>query len=187
MDNDLMQQTKAKMNKALEALREDLGTIRTGRATPALVENIVISAYEGTQKMKIREMATITTEGARMLLVAPFDPSTIQDLEKGINTANLGFSAATDGSVIRISIPSLTAERRDEFIKLAHAKIEGGRVMIRQIRHEMMHAIKLKFDHKEISEDDKKRMDKEVQTATDEMMEEIDGMRQKKEAELTQL
>lgn len=175
------------MNKALSALREDLGTIRTGRATPALVESVVITSYEGTQKLKIKEMATITTEGARMLIITPFDPSTLQDLEKGINMANLGFTAATDGTIVRISIPALTAERRDEFIKLAHGKIEGGRVMTRQIRHEMMHAIKMKLDVKEISEDDKKRMDKEVQTVTDEMMDEIDHLREKKEAELTQL
>lgn len=175
------------MDKVLEVVREDLGTIRTGRATPALVENVIVTAYEGTQKLKIKELATITTEGARMLLIAPFDPSTLQDIEKGVNGANLGFSAATDGSVIRISIPALTAERRDEFIKLAHGKIEGGRVMVRQIRHEMMHAIKLNLDAKDISEDDKKRMDKEVQTVTDDMMEAIEGMREKKEQELTQL
>lgn len=181
-----MNQTKEKMQKALNVVRDDLGTIRTGRATPALVENVVITAY-GDTKLKLKELSTITTEGARMLIIAPFDPSTSADIEKGINAANLGFTASVDSNLIRISIPALTADRREEFIKLAHAKIEGGRVMIRQIRHEMMHAIKVSADAKEISEDDKKRLEKDVQNATDQMMKDLDALREKKEAELREI
>lgn len=187
MDPQYIEKLKTKMQKAIAVLQEDLGTIRTGRATPALVENVVVTAYEGTQHLKIKEMATITTEGPRTLIIAPFDPSSIRDLERGINGANLGFSGSVDGNIIRISIPSLTMDRRDEYIKLAHVKIEGGRVMIRQVRHEAMAELKRKFEAKEISEDDKKRLEIHVQELTDEMIAEIDVLRQMKESELREM
>ncbi|KKS97593.1 MAG: ribosome recycling factor, ribosome recycling factor [Candidatus Gottesmanbacteria bacterium GW2011_GWA2_43_14] len=187
MEEPLITETRARMQKALQVLADDLGTIRTGRATPALVENVVISAYEGTQNLKLREMATITTEGPRTVLIAPFDPSVIRDIEKGINSANLGFTAAPDGNILRINIPALTSDRRVEFIKLAGTKIEGGRVLVRQVRHDVMSNIKRSFEAKELSEDDKKRLEKEIQDLTDNMMEEIEAMRHKKEEELQQV
>ncbi|OGG27042.1 ribosome recycling factor [Candidatus Gottesmanbacteria bacterium RIFCSPLOWO2_01_FULL_39_12b] len=187
MDQEILGLLKQKMQKTLQVVRDDLATIRTGRASPALVENVVVTAYEGTQHLKIREMATITTDGPRMIIIAPFDPSVIGDLEKGINSANLGFSASTDGNIIRISIPALTAERRDEFVKLAHSKLEGGRVMLRQVRHEVMNDLKHRFEKKEISEDDKERLEKEIQTITDEMMTEIEVLREHKEQELNNI
>ena len=119
-----------------------------------------------------------------MLIISPFDPTEIRDIEKGINSANLGFIASVDSNIIRINIPSLTAERREEFIKLAHTKIEGGRIMIRQIRHDLMSSLKRQFEGKEIFEDDKKRLEKEIQKITDEMMAEIEVLREKKEQEL---
>lgn len=187
MDQQILQLVKEKMLKAIGVLQDDLGTIRTGRASPALVENVVVSSYEATQHLKVKEMATITTDGPRMIVVAPFDPAVIRDIEKGINAANLGLNAYIDGAVVRINIPQLTAERREEYIKLAHAKLEGGRIMIRQIRHEMMVDLKRKLEAKEISEDDKKRIEKEVQTLTDEMMAEIEVLRERKEAELREI
>ncbi len=187
MDQQILAQVKEKMMRAIHMLQEDLATIRTGRATPALVENIIIAAYDNTQHLKIKEMATITTDGARMLIITPFDPSVIRDLERGINAANLGFTAAVDGQIIRISIPSLTAERRDEYIKLAHTKLEGGRIMVRQARHEVMADLKRQFEAKEISEDDRKRLEKEIQDLTNEMMMEIEVLREKKEQELSQV
>jgi ribosome recycling factor len=187
MDAQVLVEAKNKMIKALAVLREDLGTIRTGRATPALVENVIISAYENTQHLRIKEMATITTDGPRMIIISPFDPSVIRDLEKGINGANLGYTGSSDGNIIRINIPPLTAERRNEYIKLAHTKLEGGRIMIRQARHEIMGNIKKMVDAKEISEDDQKRLEKEVQTLTDEMISEIEVLREKKEKELMEV
>jgi len=187
MDPQYIPQLKIKMQKALAVLQEDLGTIRTGRATPALIENVVVSAYDGTTHLKIKEMATITTEGSRMLIVAPFDPTTIRDLERGIGSANLGFTAAVDGNILRISIPSLTAERRQEFIKLAHAKVEGGRVMVRQIRHEANNDVKRKSEAKEIGEDEKKQVERQIQELTDEMIADIDALRSKKETELSEI
>jgi ribosome recycling factor len=187
MDQEILAKLKDKMHKALLILQEDLATIRTGRATPALVENIVISAYENTQHLKVKEMATITTDGPRALVIAPFDPTVIRDIEKGINSANVGVNAIVDGNVIRINIPALTEERRQEYIKLAHLKVEGGKVMLRQARHEVLSEVKRKFEAKEISEDDKKRLEKEIQTVTDEFMAEIDVLREKKEKELLEI
>lgn len=187
MDQQFLPQVKDKMVSAMRMLQEDLATIRTGRATPALVENMVISSYNNTQHLRLKEMATITTEGARMLIIAPFDPSVIRDIEKGINTANLGYTGAVDGNMIRISIPSLTDERRQEYIKLAHTKLEGGRVMIRQVRHEVMADIKRKFEAKELGEDEKTHLEKEIQTYTDEFMAEIEVLRENKERELKEI
>ena len=187
MDESIVTEAKTRMRKALEVLGEDLSTIRTGRASPALVENIQITAYDGTQTLKLREMATITTEGPRTILISPFDPSVLKDIEKGINSANLGFTAAPDNNLLRITIPPLTAERRQEFMKLAGSKIEGGRVMVRQVRHDFMANIKRSFEAKEISEDDRKRLEKEIQVVTDNMMAEIETLRHKKEEELQQV
>jgi ribosome recycling factor len=187
MDPQFIPTMIIKMQKAIQVLQEDLSSIRTGRATPALVENLVISAYENTQHLKLKEMATIGTEGPRMIIISPFDPSSIKDVERGINGANLGYTGAVDGNIIRISIPPLTAERREEYIKLCSTKIEGGRVMIRQIRHDAMTDVKRKFEAKEISEDDKKREEKEIQNHTDKFMGEIELLREKKEAELREV
>ncbi len=187
MDRQLLNQVKEQMMKAIHVLLDDLGTIRTGRATPALVENVVIAAYDNSQHLRLKEMATITTDGPRMIVISPFDPSVIQDIERGINAANLGFTASVDSQIIRINIPSLTAERRDEYIKLAHEKLEGGRIMIRQVRHEAMSDLKRRLEAKEISEDDSKRLEKEIQTLTDEIMAEIEVLREKKESELSQI
>ena len=187
VDEPIIVDVKKRMQKAVISLTEDLATIRTGRATPALVENVVISAYDGTQNLKVKELATITTEGARTLLIAAFDPTVVKDIERGLNSANLGFTASVEGIIIRINIPLLTAERREEFIKLAHIKIEGGRVIIRQIRHDEMVKLKRQFEAKEIAEDEKKRYEREIQEITDEMMAEIDVLRERKEEELQQI
>lgn len=188
MNNDpFISDVKNKMQKAIAVLQEDLGTIRTGRATPALVENVVISTYEGTTNLRVKELATITTDGPRMILIAPFDPNVTRDIERGINSQNLGFNASVDSNLIRISIPPLTSDRREEFIKLANNKIEGGRVMVRQIRHDVMSKLKRDFEAREVAEDEKKRLEREIQDLTDELMAEIEMLREKKEEELKQV
>jgi ribosome recycling factor len=187
MDTAFLNDIKGKMQKALTVLIDDLATIRTGRATPALVENVVITTYEGTQHLKVRELATITTDGPRNILIAPFDPSTLKDIEKGINAANLGFTCVPDGNNIRINLPTLTEERRQEYIKLAHVKVEGGKVMIRQARGDAMAQIKRQFDAKELGEDERKEYEKEIQKITDEFTLHADQLREKKEKELNEI
>ncbi len=187
MDDELTTQVRSKMHKALEVTKNDLGSVRTGRATPALVEQISISAYGGSQKMKIMEMATITTGDNKTLLIHPFDPATHDEIIKGIQEANTGLNPVSEGEQIRITIPGLTEERRQEYLKLAKAKLEAGRVMIRQIRHEEMARLKRSFEAKEITEDERKRHEKLYQEVTDEMIAEIDQLGEMKEQELLQI
>lgn len=179
-----LDETKQKMQKVLEVLRNDLATIRTGRATPTLVENLIINAYGGTQKLKVRELATISTLDPQTLYITPFDSSIIDEIQKGIMAANVGLTPVVDGKNIRISIPPLSQERREELIKLMKQKLENGRIQVRQVRHEGMTAIKKQFTDKEISKDDLTRLEKEIQKATDGIMAGIEGMRERKEEEL---
>jgi ribosome recycling factor len=187
MIDTLLATTRDLMKKAVEVTRMDVSTIHSGRATPALVENIMIAAYGGTQRLRLMELATITIQDAKSLLIQPFDPSVITEIEKGLLEANSGLTPVQDGEVIRISIPPLSQERREEYIKLAHTKLEGGRIMVRQARHEGMRKLKLAEDNKEISEDQQEYGDKKVQELTDEMIAEIDGFGERKEAELMQV
>ncbi|MBI5464994.1 ribosome recycling factor [Candidatus Gottesmanbacteria bacterium] len=187
MNEDLINQVKVKMEKTLEIIHQDLGTIRTGRATPALVENVILSVYEGTQKLKVAELATISTSDPRTLVVTPFDPSIIEEINKGILEANIGLTPSLEGQIIRITIPPLSEERRQEYIKLAKQKLEAGRIMIRQIRHDLMSDLKRKFEAKEISEDDRRRQEHDLQELTDKYIAEIEELGRRKEEELLQI
>lgn len=184
---DKLLEVRQKMGKAFEVIRQDLATIRTGRATPALVENVILSVYEGTQKLKMAELATISTSDPRTLVITPFDPSIIEEINKGILEANIGLTPVIEGQLIRITIPPLSEERRQEYIKLAKSKLEAGRIMIRQIRHDFMSDLKRKFEAKEISEDDRRRQEKDLQDLTDKYIAEIDDLGRRKEEELLQV
>ncbi len=187
MIDTILAVTRDRMRKALEVTNQEISGIRSGRATPVLVENIVIAAYGGTQHLKVMEMATITTMDAKTIVIAPYDPSVIADIEHGIQESNRGLSPVVDGEIIRITIPPLSEERRQEYIKLARTKLEAGRIMIRQVRHEAMRDLKKEVDGKTISEDQDKHAQKQVQEMTDEMIAEIDTIGEKKEAELLQV
>ena len=182
-----LSEVQNQMQKALDIIRQDLGTIRTGRATPALIENVVLSVYGKTQKLKVAELATISTSDPRTLIIAPFDISIIEEIQRGILEANIGLTPAIDGEVIRITIPPLSSERRQEYLKLAKQKLESGRIMIRQIRHEVMSDLKRKFEAKEVSEDDRRRMEKDLQDLTDKYISEIEDLGRRKEEELLQV
>lgn len=180
----LAQETKKKIEKVLDVLKGDLSTIRTGRATPSLVESIIINAYAGTAKLKVMELATIGVTDAKTIVITPFDPSIINEIQKGIEAANAGFTPVIDGMLIRISIPPLSQERREELIKAMKHKLENGKIMVRQVRHEAMEDIKKQFEGRE---DDIKRLEKEVQKLVDDTMETIDGYGTQKETELMQI
>ncbi len=180
---EIIQETKQKMQKALEVLRNDLATIRTGKATPSLVENVMINAYGGTAKMRVMELATISASDSHTITLTPFDQSIIGEIQKGIMEANVGLTPTINGEHIRISIPPLSQERREELIHLMKQKLENGHIMVRQIRHDAMNDIK----KEEGSEDESKRLEKEVQKLTDEMTGEIDFLGKKKEEELLQI
>ncbi len=181
MIDPILNSAREKMKKAIEVTRTDLTSIRSGRATPALVENIVIMAYGGTQRLRVVEMATISTTDAKTLVIAPYDISTIGDIEKGILAHSAGLTPVVDKEIIRITIPLLSEERRHEYIKLAKAKLEAGKVMIRQVRGDAMKSLK------DLPEDERKHGEKLVQELTDEMIADIDTMGAHKEAELLQV
>ena len=182
--DQLIADARSKMRKILDVLRTDLATVRAGRAAPSLVENIIINAYGGTQRLKVMELATITSSDPQSLVITPFDNSIIGEIQKGIAEANVGLNPVIDGQIIRISIPRLSEERRQELIHLMRQKLENGRIMVRQARHETMADIKKQKDQKTISEDEAGRMEKEVQKLTDELIGDIEGMGKKKEEEL---
>lgn len=181
MDQNLV---SSKMQKALEVLRGDLSTVRTGRAAPNLLENVSVSVYGGSTKLRIIELGTISAQDSQTLTITPFDPSIIDEIRKGIADSGLGLNPVVDGAIIRISIPPLSQDRREELIHLMHQKLENARVMIRQIRHDGMSEAK---KEENLSEDDEKRWEKEIQTLTDKFIEEIDALGSKKEEELLQI
>lgn len=179
--------TRQRMQSALDAVRRDAGTIRTGRATPHLVENIVVDAYGGQQKLKVMELATITVPDPQSILISPWDKSIIGEIKKGIEQANIGLTPVIAGEVIRINIPPLTSEDRENYIRILHQKLENGRVIVRQIRQEGMHQIREKFEKKEISEDEKILREKRLQEMTDEYIGKIGQVGEAKESELRSL
>lgn len=176
--------TQLKMSKAINFLKSDLVSIHTGRATPALIENVEIIAYGGTQKMKLEELGTITVLDAKTIVISPWDQSVINEIYKGIMAANIGLTPVVDSQVVRMSVPSLTEERRLEFVKLLKQKLEAGRIMIRQIRHEFMSDLKRAFESEQVNEDERDRLEKELQETTDEMNTQIEEIGREKEKEL---
>ncbi len=184
---DVLKNLKEQIQKVLDVIKTDLSTIRTGRATPSLVENIPIVTYGGSTKLKVLELATISASDPQTLVITPFDQSTREDIRKGILESGAGLNPVDDGRVIRITIPPLSQERREELTKLMRHKLENGRIMIRQARHEAMAEIKRMHEEKMISDDDMHRLEKEVQKIIDETMETIDSMGKQKEEEIMQI
>lgn len=178
---------RQRMQAALEAVRQDAGSIRTGRATPALVENIIIDAYGGAQRLRVMELATITAPDPQSIIISPWDKSIIGDIRKGIEQANVGLNPVVAGEIIRINIPSLTSEDRENYIRILHQKLENGRITVRQARQEGMHAVRDAFEKKEISEDQKIVQEKRLQEMTDEYIGKIEEVGRAKESELRSL
>ncbi|MDO8583210.1 MAG: ribosome recycling factor [bacterium] len=186
MDETIVQM-RQRMQKALMVLQEDLSTVRTGRAMPSLVENVVVSVYAGAERLRIKELATIAASDPQTLVLQPFDPSIAGEIQKGIMEANIGLTPSSDGNIIRISIPALSQERRVELIKLMKQKLENGRIAIRQIRQDARNIIRKQHNDKEISEEQMFGLDKEIQKITDDTMIPVDELGRKKEAELLQI
>lgn len=175
---------REKMQKLVEYVKNDVASIRTGRANSSLVDNIVINAYGGTTKMKVIEVAQVMVPDAGSITITPYDQSIIGDIRRDIEAANVGLTPVIDNNLIRIAVPSLTSERRLEYVKMLHVKLEDGRVKIRQIRHEKMGELKREFEEKKITEDDRSSYELDLQKTTDAMMAEIEAIGKTKEAEL---
>lgn len=183
MDPNLIATAREQMRKALEVLASDIATIRTGKATPSLVENISVSVYNGVSRLKVMEVATVSAQDAHSLVLTPFDASIIEEIRKGIMESGAGLNPASDGQVIRINIPPLSEERRQELIHLMKQKLENGHIMVRQIRHEALNDLK----KGNLPEDENLRLEKEIQRATDDFIVQIDALGRKKEEELLQI
>lgn len=178
---------RSRMQQVLNLITSDIASIRTGRATSTLVETLELSVYGGTQRLKLQELASITTPDSQMIVVDPWDKSIIGEIRQGIQAANIGMNPSIDGEIIRISMPPLTTEDREKYVKLLSTKLENGRIMVRQIRGDEMHEIKKKFEAKEITEDEKFGQEKELQGLTDEFIGLIDSAGEKKKLELLQI
>jgi len=178
---------RSKIQQVLDLITSDIGAIRTGRAQPALIEGLELSVYGGTQKLKLQELATISSPDSQSLVIEPWDKSIIGEVRNGIQAANIGMNPVIAGEILRISLPPLTTEDREQYVKLLSTKLENGRIMIRQIRGEAMHEIKKKFEAKELSEDEKFSQEKSLQEITDEFVKKIDEAGERKKQELLQI
>ncbi len=178
---------RSKMQVVLDLVNADIAGIRTGRAVPALVEGLSVDVYGGQQKLKIQELATISAPDSQTLVIDPWDKSIIGEIRQGILVANIGLNPSIDGEIIRISLPPLTTEDREKYVKLLSTKLENGRIMVRQARGDVMHEIKKQFDAKEITEDEKFAQEKKTQDITDEFIAKIDAEKKKKRQELLQI
>jgi ribosome recycling factor len=180
--NPTITDMQAKMKKALDYTLHEFSSIHTGKASPTMVEGVMVEIY-GSQ-MRIKDCAAITTPDARLIQIQPWDKGATQAIVKGIQQANLGLNPAVDGNTVRIPLPELSRERRQEFVKVANRMAEEGRVHIRNIRRDTMDALKKTQKDGKISEDDLKRLEKEVQAATDKTIKDIGDHLAKKEKEL---
>jgi len=182
MIEDVVRETEERMSKAVKVLRDDLATIRTGRASPALVERLRVEHY-GTS-MPLNQMAAISVPEPRLLVIRPWDPQALPSIEKAILKSDLGLTPANDGKLIRLAIPRLTEERRRELIKVVGRRVEEAKVAVRNCRRDALRDIKELEKEKLISEDDYYRSKDNIQDLTDRFIEEIDDIRQKKETEI---
>lgn len=170
------------MSKAIANTRRELASIRTGKATPQLLDTIRVDAYG--QKMSLAQVATVAAPEPKLLTIQPWDKSLLKAVEKAILESDLGLTPATDANLIRLPIPPLTEERRRELVRVVHKLAEEGRVAIRHARHDAIAKIK-KLEH--ISDDEKKRSEKEVQRVTDEHVAQVDDLVKTKETELLEV
>lgn len=182
MSNSILTDATARMKKAVEHTLHEFTTIHTGKASPAMVESVMVEAYGSAVPLK--GCAAITTPDARMIQVQPWDKGLLRAIEKALQLANIGVNPVVDGSLIRLPFPELSKERRQEFVKTAHRLAEEGRVAVRHVRRDALEAAKkLKKDGK-LSEDDEKRLEKDVQAATDKAIKDIEASLAHKEKDL---
>jgi ribosome recycling factor len=173
------------MSKSLEVLRRELATIRTGRANPGIIEHLSVDYYGSPTPLQ--QLASISVPDARQLVVQPYDRSALGSIEKAIRQSDLGFNPTNDGNLVRINIPQLTEERRRDLVKLVHRRVEEAKVAIRNIRREVNDQIrKLKKD-KELSEDEEKRAQEQLQKLTDKTIRDSEVIGHAKEAEMLEV
>jgi ribosome recycling factor len=185
MIEELLQDARERMSKSVESTRHEFGSVRTGRATPALLDRIMVDYY-GAQT-PLRQLATISAPEARLLSIQPYDKGSIKAIEKSILESDIGLTPSNDGNVIRLAIPELTEERRRQLVKVVRGIAEEGRVAIRNIRRDVMHDLRELRDAGEAGADDEHRAEGELQKLTDEKVAELDGLLKHKEEEILEV
>jgi ribosome recycling factor len=189
MSNDTIKETikeaEGRMKGAVTALEESLATIRTGRASPALVEKLAVDYYG--MPTPLMQLASISAPEPRILMIKPFDPSTLKTIEKAILASDLGLTPNNDGKVIRLNLPPLTEERRRDLVKLMHARLEEARVAVRNIRRDLVKELREYEHEKLISEDDLSLGEEDLQKLTDKMIAQIEHVGEHKQKEIMEV
>jgi ribosome recycling factor len=183
--DDLIQDATRRMDKSVEAAQTEFSTLRTGRASPALLDRVQIDYYG--QQTPLNQLATIGAPEPRMLTIQPFDPNSVATIERAIKESDLGLTPSNDGKLIRLPIPQLTEERRKELVKVVRNMAEGHRVAVREIRRDAMRHLKELVDKGEVGADDEHRAEGRVQELTDEHTKQIDELLKHKEAEVMEV
>jgi ribosome recycling factor len=183
--DELLQDAREHMDKSVEATRGKFGSVRTGRASPALLDRVSVDYYGAQTPLK--QLATINAPEARLLTVQPYDKSSMKAIERGILESDIGLTPNNDGAVIRLSIPELTEERRKELVKVVRGIAEEGRVAIRNIRRDVMHDLRELRDAGEAGQDDEHRAEDLLQKLTNEKIGDLDGVLKSKEEEILEV
>jgi len=181
----VLSEVSTKMDRAVDAFKRDLNQLRTGRATPALVENIEVDYYGSMTPLK--QIASISTPDARAIMIQPWDAAAMREIEKSLQSSEMGFNPSNDGSTITVPIPQLTKERRLEMVKLLKGKIEDGKVSVRNVRRDGLESLRKLEKDKSISQDDGRRAQDQLQKTTDGHTKLIDETGSAKEAEILQV
>jgi ribosome recycling factor len=182
MIDDLLKEASARMAKSIDATRNELTTVRTGRASPHLLDRVTVDYYGTATPLK--QLANVATTDARMLTVTPYDKSAIKQMEKAIMESDLGLTPSNDGNLIRLQIPELTEERRKELVKVVRGIAEEGRVAIRNIRRDCMHDLRELKGEGEVGKDEEHRAEEELQKLTDAKVKDIEELLKGKEEEI---
>lgn len=185
MEKELLADAKQRMAKAVEAVKSEFTTVRSGRASVGLLDRIHVDYYGSSTPLK--QLANVAAPESRLLTVQPYDKTTMKTIEKAIRESDLGLNPSNDGAVIRLPIPTLTEERRKELVKLVHRLAEDGRVAVRNIRRDTMKDLKELVHDGEVGEDVEKRAEQELQKHTDEHVRKIDELVKHKEAEILEV
>ena len=183
--DDLIQDATRRMDKSVEAAQAEFATLRTGRASPALLDRVQIDYYG--QKTPLKQLATINAPEPRMLTIQPFDPNSVSAIERAIQESDLGLTPSNDGKLIRLPIPQLTEERRKELVKVVRGLAEDGRVAVRNVRRDAMHHLKELVKNGDVGDDDERRAEERVQKLTDDHTHKIDDLLKRKEAEIMEV
>ena len=185
MIDDLLQDAREHMDKSVDATRGKFGTVRTGRASPTLLDRVMVDYY-GTQT-PLKQLATIHAAEARLLTVQPYDKGSIKAIERAIMESDVGLTPSNDGQIIRLTVPELTEERRKDLVKVVRGLAEEGKVALRNIRRDTMHDLRELRDAGEAGADDEHRAEEALQKLTDEKVKELDGVLKAKEAEILEV